>query len=394
MGNSPSTGALVLGANYRALGVARSLGRHGIAVRLVKTDRHTVARYSRYAGALLPWPHPSDDGRATSALLELCDRHGLDGWTLIPTDDESAALVSRRRTALSARFIVAVPEWDVVRWAYDKRLTHRLAADLGVAQPLTWLAADGSVEDAQVGYPAILKPAFARERNAFTTAKAWPVADRAELLRAYREASELVPSEEILVQELIPGQGASQLSFAALADDGRAIASLTACRARQYPMDFGRESTFVYTVEAPDVEEAALRLIAAVRYSGLIEIEFKRDPRDGRPKLLDINPRVWGWHSLGARAGVDFVHLQWRLLHGDPPPLSRARLGVAWARASTDVPTCARELIGGRLSPAAWMRSFRRPVERAMFAGDDPLPGFLDVPLLAAGVLGRRLGKS
>lgn len=389
-GRKPAGGAIVLGASYRSLGVVRSLGRQGIPVSLIRSEAHTIAGRSRYAGGFLAWPARAEDAVKIAHLLKLAERDGFDGWTLIPTDDETAALLSRFHATLSEHYVMGVPEWSAMRWAYDKRLTYQLGVEVGIDQPRTWLAQADGFETGDVSFPAVLKPAYKRERNRFTTEKAWPVGNRAELRAAYRAASELVPSEEIIVQELIPGGGECQLSYAALAQEGQVLASLAACRARQFPMDFGRESTMVYTIEAPDIEAASLRLIEGMRYSGLIEIEFKRDRRDGRPKLLDINPRIWGWQSIGPRAGVDFVALQWRLLHGETPPPARARVGVRWVRGSTDIPICAREMASGRLSPRAYAASLRRPLERAMFAADDPLPGLLDAPLLMLGALSRR----
>jgi len=49
-----------------------------------------------------------------------------------------------------------------------------------------------------------------------------------------------------------------------------------------------------------------------------------------------------------------------------------------------------REILGGRLSVRNYVRSLRRPLESAIFAWDDPLPGLLDLPLFA-GALGRRV---
>jgi len=56
---------------------------------------------------------------------------------LFPTSDETAALLSKFHTALSRRFRVSTPTWDVLRWAYDKRLTYRLAAEQRVEYPST-----------------------------------------------------------------------------------------------------------------------------------------------------------------------------------------------------------------------------------------------------------------
>ena len=57
-----ASGALVMGADYRALGVVRSLGRHGIPVWLVKRGGHLVAATSRYVRRRVPWPSGDDSG--------------------------------------------------------------------------------------------------------------------------------------------------------------------------------------------------------------------------------------------------------------------------------------------------------------------------------------------
>jgi len=140
------------------------------------------------------------------------------------------------------------------------------------------------------------------------------------LLARYDEACKLVAPEMLMVQEVLPGWGESQFSYAALCRDGCPLASIVARRTRQFPMDFGRFSTYVETVEEPQVVELGVRFLAAMRFTGLVEIEFKRDSRDGKFKVLDMNPRVWGWHTLCGRAGVDFPYLTWLLVRGEPVP--------------------------------------------------------------------------
>src|SRR5439155_25366729 len=147
--------------------------------------------------------------------------------------------------------------------------------------------------------------------NRLTAAKAWRVDSRHELLARYEEAIGLVSPEVLMVQELVPGSGEEQLSYAALCAEGQPLASIVARRTQQYPGDFGRASTFVETIDEPAVVSSSLPLLEAMRFTGLVEVEFKRDPGTGRLKLLDVNPRVWGWHTLGAAAGVDFSYLLW-----------------------------------------------------------------------------------
>jgi predicted ATP-grasp superfamily ATP-dependent carboligase len=159
-------------------------------------------------------------------------------------------------------------------------------------------------------------------------------------------------------------------------------------------MDYGRFSTYVETVDEPQVVEAAVRLLAKIKFTGIVEVEFKKDLRDGQYKLLDVNPRVWGWHTLGQRAGVDFPHLLWLLVKGEPLPEVRGRPGERWMRFCADLPMAISEIFKGRLSVWAYLESFRVPVESAIFAWDDPLPGLLELPSLAA-LFGKRasMGK-
>src|SRR5256885_14322513 len=145
-------------------------------------------------------------------------------------------------------------------------------------------------------------------------------------------------------------------------------------------MDFGRASTFVESIDDPQVEASAMRVLASLRFTGIGEVEYKRDPRDGELKLLDINPRAGGWHRLGRAAGVDFPYLLWLMLSGEEPPRIRGRVGVRWVRALTDLPTAFGEIRAGRLSVGAYVRSLRGPIEFAILAADDPVPALIELP--------------
>jgi predicted ATP-grasp superfamily ATP-dependent carboligase len=46
------------------------------------------------------------------------------------------------------------------------------------------------------------------------------------------------------------------------------------------------------TVDEPKVAEPAIRLLEAVGFTGIVEVEFKTDSRDGQYKVLNVNPRV------------------------------------------------------------------------------------------------------
>ena len=103
----------------------------------------------------------------------------------------------------------------------------------------------------------------------------------------------------VVVQELIPGGGESQFSYAALWRDGEPVAEFTARRTRQYPVDFGYTSTCVEVVDNQQATDAARKILKSAGHSGSgrggVQI---RDGRDGSLKLLDVNPRPWSWFGL------------------------------------------------------------------------------------------------
>ena len=384
-------GAVVLGGDYRALTVVRSLGRRGIPV-WVFPEQQKIATKSRYA--LRQIPLPADEKQQVEFLLGVGQRYGLDGWVLFPTEDTHAAMLARHQTKLASRFKLATSSSEIVEVAYDKRLTYRTAQEFGLHTPVTYYPRDRrEVELLHCSFPVILKPAIKEAVNRFTREKAWPIQDRASLVATYDLACLLVDPSLIMIQELIPGGGEAQFSYGAICEKGRPLASVVARRTRQYPVDFGRSSSFVETVEAPAVEEAARHLLESLSYTGLMEAEFKYDSRDQRYKLLDLNPRVWGWHTLTRPGGIDFPYFMWRLAQQLPVPEIRVQAGYRWVRMTTDLPAAVREILGGRLSVASYLRSLRSPLEHAVLATDDPLPFLLEVPMLSVARLAQRLSE-
>jgi len=385
-----SCGALLMGADYRALGVARSLGRRKIPVWVIKQGGHLVAAASRYVRRRIPWPE-AEDAEKIDFLLDLSVKSGLKDWALIPTDDYAVGLASVYHDLLSKQYRVTVPRWEKLQWACDKRLLHAVAEALGIHQPWTkCISAEQDVARVDCPFPVILKPAIRLKPSSLAIPKAWRADDREALLRRFKEASSLLPAEDLIIQEVVPGGGETQFSYAALCKDGLPLASVVAKRLRQYPKDFGQFSTFVETISEPRVAEPAERLLAATRFTGLVEVEFKKDLRNGQFKVLDINPRVWGWHTLCARAGVDFPYLLWLLVRGAPVPQIRGRAGARWIHTGADLRVALGGILSGDFSFGSYLRSLCGPVESAIFSWDDPAPALLDFPLFAYSVGKRR----
>ncbi len=378
-----TVGAVVVGGDYQGLGIVRSLGRHGVPVCVVD-DEHSISRYSRHAARFVKFADLKDEGKVVEALLDLGERLNLRGWVLYPTREELVAAFSHYRSELSQLFRVPTPEWESVRWAWDKRNTYQLAEELGIPTPATYYPR--SVEDlaalAQLTPPFAIKPAIKEHFLYATKAKAWRADSHSELKTLFQRAFALVGAGEVMVQELVPGGGSQQYSYCAFFREGQAIGSLTVRRRRQHPLQFGRASTYVETVDVPIIEELSERFLRAIDYYGLVELEYKLDPRDSQFKLLDVNARTWGYHSIGPSAGVDFSYMLYADQLGLPVSPCRGRSGIGWVRMTTDLPAAFAAILAGDTGVWSYLRSLCACNTEAVFSLDDPLPGLAEVLLI------------
>jgi D-aspartate ligase len=379
---SADVGAVVLGGDFQGLGIVRSLGRRGAPVCVID-DEYSISRFSHYATHAVRVPDLRDETRAVEAVLEIGHRLGLEGWILYPTRDETVAALSRHRAALTEFFRVPTPGFDSIKWAWDKRNTYRLAGELGIPAPRTWYPQDvHELDTITIEPPLAIKPAIKEHFIYATKSKAWRVNTRAELEQRFLEAAALVPRGEVMIQELIPGDGRQQFSYCAFFKGGRAVGSMVARRRRQHPPEFGRASTFVETIDLPVLEELSQRFLRAIDYYGLVELEYKLDPRDHQFKLLDVNARTWGYHTLGLQAGVDFPYLLFLDQLERSAPICRTQPGVRWIRLVTDVPTGLLEMLRGRLDWREFSRSLKTFEIESVFCREDLLPGLVELALI------------
>ena len=375
-------GALVIGGDYQGLGIARSLGRHNIPVCVID-DEISIARFSRYTTRSVAVSSLREEKEAADIILDLGHRLDLKGWVVYPTRDETVAALSRYRSALAEFFRVPTPAWETIKWVWDKRNTYRLANELGLATPATWYACStAELPDVTANPPFAIKPAIKEHFIYATKAKAWRADSHAELRELFGRAAAQVGPEEVMVQELIPGDGRQQFAYCAFFKNGQAIGSMVVRRRRQHPPEFGRASTYVETIDLPLLETMSERFLRAINYYGLVEMEYKLDPRDGQYKLLDVNARTWGYHSLGSGAGVDFPYLLFADLLGETVKPCRGRVGVNWVRLITDAPTAALEILRGRQDFWAYFRSLRRAGVESVFSPEDPLPAIVELGLI------------
>jgi D-aspartate ligase len=370
LGPRPMPAAIVVDVGWvNGLAAVRSLGRAGAPVVAVDATRGALGFRSRYPFPLA-CPDPLADEEGFVGLLrDLGDALGRPA-PIFPTHDPPLNAIARNRATLGGRFLYPFPAWETLGRIQDKRFQLERALEAGVPVPRTAhpaSAAQALAAGGELGYPLLVKPSAPVGFKARFRRQAFRCESPPELERAYAAAEPFGP----MVQELVPGGDDELYTLGSyLAEDGEALALFSGRKLRQTPPGVGTcrvgEALWV-----DEVVEQGLRLLAALGFHGISQVEFKRDPRDGRFKLMEVNPRLWQWHGLAAACGVDVPRIAyWDLLGARLPPARMDGAGRRWAIT----------LMGGS-SPAFP----RPPYVDAVFARDDPRPALAQLARVARG---------
>ncbi len=370
-------GALVMGLHLNGTGILQTMAAHGVPVAGIDHRRGQPGFWTRY-GRTLVCPDPARDPRALLAfLVELAGRLGW-GAVLFPTSDEFVVFVARHREALAPAFDVTVPPAEVVDAVIDKWRFHRLAQRHGIPAPATFRPA--SLDEvrglrSELRFPCLVKPVVTASWKGTGRERAVLVPTAGELEAIWTRVSS-VPGE-VIVQERIPG-GDDRLEFYFACYDraSRPLGEFTARKIRQYPAGVG-STCLAESARCPDLTAWSRRLLGALGYQGLVDVEFKRDPRDGALKVIEVNPRLGLQHRLARRTGVDLAFAAFCDAIGrtaDVPAPRDTVPGVKWLVVSRDLERAHEELARGTLSVPGWLHSVRGPKVDATWDWRDPGP--------------------
>lgn len=368
------TPAVVVGAQTAALGVVRALGRHGVPVVVFHyrpTDTAHRSRYVRQAIRIAP-PEPDAAG-FVEELLAAAGRFG--GGLLIPTADEAVVAVSRNLSTLSRRYSVACASWEVASTFIDKRRTYALAERVGVPCPRTTVPT--SSDDVRryaegAAFPCLVKPSEGHRFVAKFGTKMFWVETQQELVARYEQA--IRAGCDVMLQEFVPGDDGAGVNYNSYWWNGMPLVEFTAAKLRGGPPAVGSPRVLQSRL-VPEVLEPGRAILRAMRFSGYACTEFKRDARDGRFKLMEVNVRHNLSTALAVRCGINFPWLQYRhLVHGVPPEPARFEEGVYWIDLLRDVGYSVTRRRSERYRLAEYLRPYFDNHVFAIPSWRDPAP--------------------
>jgi predicted ATP-grasp superfamily ATP-dependent carboligase len=307
--------ALVLGcggAPEGDLNVTRSLGRAGVPVTVVAEYRHALSAASRHCRESHCLPGFSADPERTCNFLIDYARKQNQKPVLFPTADPDLLLVAKLRSRLESWYHIPAPAPETVEALADKRRFASLAAQHALPVPRT--LAPSQVDNlaaavAQLQFPVVIKPAHPaawkdqRIEQLVRSAKAQIVPDAAALLALHQRIAEL--GGESLIQEYVAGPDPEHYDLHVyMTRDHRPLAWFTGQKLRVFPAHAG-SGCYVRSVRLPALAALGIEILRTCRFTGIANMNFKRDPRSGQFKLLEINPRVSQWNIFPSVCGVN-----------------------------------------------------------------------------------------
>ena len=371
-----NTGIIVIGGHIQALGIVRILGREGVPVILLDDHLLGIARFSKYVIQSIRVEGPE---AILNKLLSFKQENLYNQWIVFPTHDSHVELLSKNKSNLEPHFSVSTDDWPIIELFYDKVNTYALCKTLEIPIAKTFSkVAFTELDSIDIDFPCIIKPAVMHKFYSATKSKVLVCATREHLKQQYKKAHEIIPSEEIIIQSIIEGGNSQQFSACFFSIKGEVITQLSACRMRQHPIDFGNATTYAETVEIPEILEHGRKILAHSRYTGVCEIEFKRDSKDGVLKFLEVNPRTWKWHMIAEKSKSPFLQSYYRYMTHQPVEKTLTFEKASFFHLLTDVPIRFLMLLRGNF------KAFRRiqPCQHAVWDIQDLKPWIMEKIIL------------
>jgi predicted ATP-grasp superfamily ATP-dependent carboligase len=373
---------VVLGGGANALSVARQLGRLGAKVYSLN-EPGAFVRHSRFCR---PIDVPGDDPKQAWAdfLLGARSSH-LHGAVLLACSDAGIELIAANRDALAERYLLDDSDPRAQLMMLNKLSTYRAAAAAGVPTPRFWVAESARDLEAVRGelvYPLVVKPRLSHVFEARTGKKLLEVDDYAGVADAV-EAVAATGTASVLMEK-IPGPDDRLCSYYTYLDENsRPMFHFTKRVVRRYPVMTGTACYHV-TDWIPEAAELGSRLFTHVGLRGLANVEFKRDDRDGKLKLIECNARFTASDCLVARAGMNLAAFVYCRLTGRPTPrMDHFERGLRLWDPLRDFQAHLSLRRRGELTTRQWLASVRHRQTFPYFQWTDPLPALarLTAPL-------------
>lgn len=289
---------LIEGRARQVLPMSRSLRDLGCEVTTYNGSKLDPGYASRFPHRkLLAYCDAHDPEGSFNAIKAELEKYHYD--LVIPMNDDVAIVLAQHKEELKCLTTIACNDWPIFEKASDKQKTMEACMKIGVPCPKTFLSIEEfNANKEKIQYPMVVKPRTGCAAVGFHVAK-----DEGDLLDYYEKASQKYGP--MLIQEYVPQDGLQYKAELYIDRMGELKGACVFAKVRWYPID-GGSSTLNETVDRPDIVEDCRRLLKEIGWRGYADIDLIEDTRDGKCKIMEINPRITGSVKICFEAGVNF----------------------------------------------------------------------------------------
>ncbi|KGP73334.1 carbamoyl-phosphate synthase [Pontibacillus yanchengensis] len=366
--------AVVLDLSANGIGIIRSLARKGIDVYAYDTEGSYRKGKSRLAECDI-CPNPITEPNKLLHFLVTIAKGLPKKPVLYVGSDDYVSFQSRYREQLRPYFLFLIPEPEMIETLLDKKETYKLAVEHQIPTPKTFFLEDISQLQeviSEIQFPCILKPSHGYQFRTKLNKKAIRVEDAAQLMKDYEYYQSI---GEVVIQEEIPGDNRCFYKLATFyGEDMKLLASFTLQKNHQFPAEFGT-GAHIESRKVPELYTLGLPFFQKLQLKGIAMAEFKRDPRDGVFKFIEINPRFWLTHSLTGAAAIDFAYLYYLYLTKQKfTATNDFKEGIKWIYLVRYFLTYLEKRKEGKMNFVEFLRGLKGEKVFALLAKDDVMP--------------------
>ena len=371
--------AFILGRyTTTGMGVVKCLKQKRIPVTWLDSNLKHVGFYSRNCKGLL-CPTPKDNVEEyIDFLLEIGEKLNHKG-VLLPIRDIEIFAILNNRSKLEKFYHIPMADLSITEKLLNKHIFYKVLEELNIDSPKTYFPKNLSeVEEIckKITYPCIIKPYHSAIFYLDFKIKLFKAESKDQLIQYYQRASSR--KHEVMIQEIIPGNAKDMYGFNAYYDKTFTPNGIFMYkRIREWPHEFGN-GCFIEQASIPEIEQIVNHLVKDIKYYGIVDAEFRKDPRDGNYKLIEINPRCWMQISFPARYGINYPYIAYMDVIGkklEKQTLSNENIKYLYM--FEDFQSSFKSFKKGELSIREWINSYKGKKEYAIFSWSDPVPSFV-----------------
>lgn len=302
---------LVTGATRNSgMAVIRGLASEGYEVIGADARKLPFNLHSRYTKPYLLYPE-TEKNNFSDVLIEIIKKEKPD--VLLPVSGTKQ--VSKQRNEIEKHTKVLVPDFESFLVANDNKKTIAECQKMGIVCPRILTEKEGIAALKKNGARKDPVKVVVKPRQDIGGARGVSIVNDAESLKKAKSESERIYGETV-IEEYIPGDTESMRTINLLFDKkNRLAAYFTTKKLRQWPTTGGISALSISTNEWKLVK-MVLPFFEKWKWQGPAEVELKIDARDNMPKLIEINPRFWGYIGFPAKCGVNFPMIACELALG------------------------------------------------------------------------------